>query len=241
MPAEPFQPDDLASALPDIPRWVEVRGMLLSGRGRILQLDTRSPLSAVVRQDDTGLAAVLGCPPASCIVEGASRAKELLVAREDADWVAAALPEWHRERAVLHQLATDATLPHVPRGAVRDLRLEELGQIVGLDETLRSELTVELHAGTTVAAALDGGRPVAFCYAGAATERWWDIAIDTLEPFRRQGHATRCVTYQIRRQAGAGRYPVWGAMLSNAPSKRMAERLGFVAVDSIEVFSRPET
>ena len=106
-------------------------------------------------------------------------------------------------------------------------------------EALRDELTIESRAGTPIAAACVDEHPVAFCYAGAVTETLWDVSIDTLELYRRRGFAAQCAAYLIRRLAEDGKRPVWGAAESNAPSARLAAKLGFTPVDSLVVLRRP--
>ena len=108
-----------------------------------------------------------------------------------------------------------------------------------MPDPLRNELAIESRAGTPITAALLEARPVAFCYAGAITETLWDVSIETLEPYRRRGFAAQCAAYLIRRLAKVGKRPVWGATASNAPSARLAAKLGFTPVDSLMVFMRP--
>lgn len=74
---------------------------------------------------------------------------------------------------------------------------------------------------------------MAFCYAGATTESLWDVAIDTLEAHRRKGHATRAFTFMARHMAAQGKQPVWQALEENPASWRLAEKLGFEAVDEL--------
>jgi GNAT superfamily N-acetyltransferase len=233
--------ESFLTAVPDIPRWVEARGMLLGGEGRALGVEgpavpTGVP-SGVIVQVGAQLAAVVGQPRASAIQEAAALVDELLAVPENAAWVAQALPGWIAESAALHVLVDADRLPHVPDGSVRLLAPGELDVIGDMTDELREELAFAMHEGTVVAAALHDGRPVAFCYAGAVTEGWWDVSIDTLAPFRRQGYAARCATYMIRRMAQAGKRPIWGSAASNAASAGLAARLGFVAVDSLVVFS----
>jgi hypothetical protein len=123
---------------------------------------------------------------------------------ENAAWVAAALPGWEVEGATLHVLRDAPRLPPVPPGSVR---LLDAAEVPALDVPgeLHEELLAAVRGGAAIAAALVEGRPVAFCYAGAETERWWDVAIDTLEPYRRQGHAGRWLRRLQRRLGAAGR------------------------------------
>lgn len=226
----------LAGLLPDLPRWVEVRSLLLSGRGSALGVSTTGSPSFVTLEPGGSLAIVVGHPPSDIVLAAASRSQELLAVPENADAVASALPGWRREAATVHVLGSDGPLPTVTSGMVRELRRDELLAIP--DPALRAELLAESEDGTPIAAAFVGERPVAFCYAGSVTERWWDISIDTLEPYRRQGYAAQCVAFCIGRMAQLGKQPVWAAVSSNVASSGLAARLGFRPVDTLFVFSR---
>ena len=158
---------------------------------------------------------------------------------ENADWVTLALPNWTSESATLHVLGDLSLLPESSSESVRLLNPGEICAISDLPFTLREELEIESCAGTTIAAAWLAEPPVAFCYAGAVTETLWDVAIKTLTPYRRRGYATKCFHYLARLMAQDGKQPVWGATKSNLASARLAAKLGFVAVDSLLVYSRP--
>jgi RimJ/RimL family protein N-acetyltransferase len=100
---------------------------------------------------------------------------------------------------------------------------------------LREELEDATRNGR-IAAGLDDGAPVSFCYAGSVTETWWDVAIDTLPGYRRKGHAARVASFMIRHMTVKQLKPVWGALEQNPASWRLARRLGFVATDELAVF-----
>jgi hypothetical protein len=224
----------LARLLPDLPRWVEVRSMLLSGQGFALGVAV-GPTPVFVALEPDGLGIVVGHPPHDVIRTAAGRVREVLAAPEDAEWVGSALPHWRREPATIHTLDSDARLPTVPAGIVREIQSGQLEAVP--DRALREELLSESAEGTRIVAAYAGEIPVAFCYAGSVTERWWDIAIDTLEPYRRMGYAALCVSFRIREMALLGKRPVWGAVRSNVASLGLAARLGFRGVDTLLVFT----
>lgn len=207
--------------------------MLLSGECEILGLEGGTDF--VVR--DPELISVVGHPSQETIREAVSRERvDLLAFPENRDHVTAALPGWTGVRATLHLLGDNPMLPEVAEGSVRWLAASEINTIEGLPPELRSEL--ELGAeGSPVVAALEDGRPVAFCYAASRTEGLWDIAIDTLAGHRRRGHAARCVSYMIEHMKPLR--PVWGAEETNAASLGLAARLGFVPVDELIVFHPP--
>lgn len=211
--------------------------MLLSGTGRPVGAVATSPVAFVALHTDDDQAVVVGHPEREDIQKAAAIAQELLAVPENADWTAAALPRWKQEAATIYTAATLDRVRAVPPGVVRQLTAEELADIPDRHAVLRDELLVEARAGTPVFAAFAGQQPAAFCYAGSVTERWWDISIDTLEPFRRQGYAAQCVAHVIQHMTEQGRMPVWGALESNTASARLATKLGFNPVDTIIVFS----
>jgi predicted GNAT family acetyltransferase len=67
-----------------------------------------------------------------------------------------------------------------------------------------------------------------------------DVSIDTLEPYRRRGHASKVVHFLVEHYAAQGRQPVWGALVSNRASLALAERLGFAPVDALSVLCAPD-
>ncbi len=233
--------DRLARALPDIPRWVETRSMLLSGRCEIFGLEGRTEPCFVVRdseEHEERLVSVVGRPAEGAIREAVTRNRNggiVLAPPETESHVLAALPDWKTTRATLHLLGDAPQLPHVPAGAVRLIAPSELSSIDGLPPDLLSELRVAARR-LPIAASLVGGRFVSFCYVAAQTEGLWDISIDTLAEHRNRGHAARCVTYMIGYMQRRGKQPVWGAEETNPPSLRLAAKLGFVPVDELIVF-----
>ena len=232
-------PEAVARLLPDEPRWVEVRGMLLTGMGRPVGEVVTSPVTFVALHAGDDQAAVVGRPAHELIQNGAASATELLAVPENADWVTAALPGWQLESATIHTLSNLDLIHTVRTGVVREVAIPELTGLPVQYAALRDDLLVEARSGTPVFAAFAGEEPAAFCYAGSVTDRWWDISIDTLEPFRRQGYASQCVAHVIRRMEAQGKLPVWGALESNSASARLATKLGFSPVDKVVVFSLP--
>lgn len=238
-----MQTTHLADLLPDIPRWVEVRAALLSGRGEVMALREKPALSFIVRDPDGDLLMVVAAADGDAIRAAAATLgpdAEVICAPEDADHVADALPGWRRMRAVLHRLRDPARLPPPRDPDVRFLRPSEIEEIEGLTEDLRGELRSAEAEGAPVAAVFVEGRPMSFCYPGSVTELLWDISIDTLPEFRRRGLAGRCVAHVIRHMWTVGRMPVWGALVDNPASWRLALKLGFEPVDEIALFQSPE-
>lgn len=228
----------LIRSLPDTPQWVETRSALLSGRGEVFGFDEIGELHFIVRDPEEKVAFVVGRPAEDAIREAVSRDGEgyIVVAQlGDAAHVAAALPGWKASRATIHLLGDAPRLPHVPAGAVRLLEASELVSLVGLPPRLRSELAVAARR-SHIAAGIEDGHPVSFCYAAARTEDLWDISIDTIEEHRRRGHAGRCVSFITEQMGKEGLRPVWGAEEWNRASLGLAEKLGFVPVNELFVF-----
>jgi GNAT superfamily N-acetyltransferase len=250
--------------LPDEPRWLDVRGMLLSGRAEVRTAPGEHPShdGFVVVVPDASIVAVVGQPPASTILDAAAGLGgdvNVLAQHEDAGLVAATLRDWGRRTAILHVLpgvmgweadedpgarvftrANAPRLEHVPE----PLRLELL-------DALRGRTTARFVPGALpapppmtgahtvpMAAAWSGPLPVAFCYPVWQTARWWDVSIDTLEAHRRRGFGARAARALIRHLRATGRAPVWGALDSNGASRALAARLGFIEATSISVFAR---
>jgi GNAT superfamily N-acetyltransferase len=243
------EPARLAALLPDVPRFVETRAMLLEGSCEILGLeeDAASP-SFVVRDGEEDLVCVVGYPVREAVAEAVARtgnAGAVIAMPENVSRVAQAISGRDPQPTILHLLGEAERLP----GAAEDepVRLlsgpEELRLLPpGLRTELRVELERALRRGTPTVAAFVGGVPVSFCYVASETEGLWDVSIDTLEEHRRRGHAARCVASLIRHMRGtAGKEPVWGAVESNAPSMGLAAKLSFVSVDRVFVFEPPRS
>lgn len=231
--------------VPDVPRWVEARAMLLAGCGRVFERGDE----LLIRNERPGGQLIVAVTPPSVelldrALEGRSRS-EVLCAAEDEDVLRSRLPGWPSERAVLFGLtAFDALVP--PDPGVRVLGHED--SLDHLEPGLRAEMERARLEGT-VFATFDGGssatdtsearRAVSFAYAYWKTEGLFDISIDTVASHRRRGLARRAVSELIRYERSAGRSPVWGAMASNRASQQLARGLRFEPVDELAVFTSP--
>lgn len=227
----------IARRLPDLPRWIEARDLLLWNPCEIFGVE-EPELACVLRDPETKFLFVVGAPAKSTL-ERAIRENgggaQIIAPMEQAAQLAAALPGWTVERIIVHRLGGAARLPDVPAGAVRFLEPDSLPHF----ET-DARLARELASAATyspIAATFVDGRPVSFCYSGATTEQWWDVAIDTLPAHRRQGHAALCVSFMILHMRAAGREPIWQALASNPASLRLAHKLGFTPVDELALLT----
>jgi GNAT superfamily N-acetyltransferase len=248
-------PAVLADLLPDEPAWVDLRGILLSGRCAVFAGEDPR-LGFVARSWDFPFAAVAGRPDAGTVRRAVADAEQsgiidawaewhVLVPPDAAPGVAAALPGWARREVVLHRLA--GALPassQPPAGS--EVRLFPEGSAAGgvdlshLPGELAQEMGLDYVASRPLAAASVDGRAVAFCYAPFVTETLWDVAVDTLAPYRRRGLAAACFKALAAHLAVGGRRPVWGAMAANVPSMRLAARLGFTPAAPLASFVRPK-
>jgi GNAT superfamily N-acetyltransferase len=244
-----MQPRDLAARLPDAAHCIDLRGLLLSGRCRVFPEWPAEGEGFVARSIDFPYAAVAGTPSREAIlaaVDGADAAAtawageesvgewHLLVPPETADAVQAMLPPaWQRREVVLHSLAGDVPAAgEAPPGT--DVRLAPDGHAAAgfdlshLPPALGREYAGEHVGCRPLAAAFVDGRAAAFCYAPISTETLWDVAVDTLEPYRRRGLAAACYRLLAAHLAEEqGLAPVWGALAENRASIRLAAKLGF--------------
>lgn len=227
----------LAALLPDVPRYVETRGMLLEGCCEVLGLEEGPSISFVTRDGEEKLVCVVGRPARKAVSEAVARnggVGEVIAMPENVARVADVLSGWEALPVAAHLLGEDERLPEAPEGAVRFL--SGTGEIGDLPPDLRAELARTLRDGTPVAAAFVGDAPVSFCYAGWETEGLWDVSIDTLDGHRRRGYAAWCAACVIRHMRDRGKEPAWHALESNTASMALAARLGFVAVDRFFLF-----
>lgn len=240
MPPDPALAE-LAATLPDLPRWVAPRGLLLDGRCEVLLgPEGRRGAGFVVLERDGQEAFAVHRPVASLAQQLAGRTpsvRSVLAPIENAESWRALLPGWREQPAVLHVHPAPETLP-APFHPTRFLTLEDVAALGDVPEALVQELGRALQRGP-VAAAFEGPRAVSFCHAAYRTERWFDLSIDTLESHRRRGFATSAAAFLVRHQLGQGRRPVWGALDADLPSIALARKYGFRAVDRMVVFVAP--
>jgi GNAT superfamily N-acetyltransferase len=234
----PVPTDELAARLPDLPRLVETRAMLLSGACEVLG-DPQGG-NYVVRSLDKTLAAIVGRPSPAAIRDAATRTDGVdILCPEDATGAAGwALPEWNARPAMIHVLG-DARAPARPDPPL-DVRLvggEERVPLGHLPAPLRQEMEAARRR-SPFSVGFAAGVPASFAYAPWQTESLCDVSIDTLEGYRQRGLGSATAWLLIDHMRARGKRPVWGAMEGNVASLRLAARLGFVPVDRLFVISR---
>ncbi|MBX9604247.1 MAG: GNAT family N-acetyltransferase [Bryobacteraceae bacterium] len=230
-PAPSFE-HSLAATLPDIPRWVETRSMLLGGRAEVLTGERGIQQGWAALSRANRHAGIAGDPGPDVIRRLSRIVDELGGSILTAADTAIEIPGWEPERALLFTLPCELPVPGSFETRLIDAR--DLASFHEAPPDLLQELrTVIRHA--PMAATFRGGDPVSFCYA-IETETLWDISIDTLQPYRGQGYGSACVSWMIREMRRRGKEPVWGALESNIASLRLAQKLGFQPVDEILVW-----
>jgi hypothetical protein len=214
--------------VPDEPRWVEARAMLLAGAPA-----TPAGRGWVIASPADELAVAFGDVDAAAVTALVTRGTLLCAIERDDLTRALEGKGWLAERAVLHTLPDPDLLPD-DEGAMPLGPGEDLGH---LPPPLAAELERALREQHAVHAVWVDGKPVSFAYAPWRTERWFDVSVDTAPGARQLGLATRAAAAMIRAGRADGREPVWGAAERNFASLRLGARLGFVATDAIWVIS----
>jgi hypothetical protein len=184
--------NQLAAALPDEPRWLEPRGMLLTGRSTIFGGTTVED-GFVVRLVHGAFSAmaVVGRPPCEAIlsaIDGTTALTPIVAQTVDAAHVAQCLESadqaWSGERAILHLLTAPAPRP-APAPHL-DVRLLTHGDSLDhLPAGLRHEMT---HAQDVapVAAVFVEGRSSSFCYVEAFEDNGGVRVIAVLDAERKR-------------------------------------------------------
>jgi len=221
--------EELLSMIPDAPRYVEARAYLLSGEGAIFG----DGAGAVIASPDRMSFSVYGTPYASAIDEALVDHIREAAVFGGVDSRDSLVQYFGREGepAQIHWLHGSRFHPMTPREPAKVEVLTNSQRIGHVTGDLRDELEDALAHGP-VAATCVGGMPVSFCY-GTESETWWDVAIDTLEPFRRRGLAAAAFERMMELMTERGKQPVWGAVESNRASMGLAKRLGFVPCDRL--------
>lgn len=247
--------EELLGLVPDEPRWIDYRGLLLSGRCRVWAEDDPAR-GFVARAFDDPFAVAWGEPAVEAIraaPAGGGRLDEVLVAPgPGAERAAAALPGWRPERVTFHVLPGDgqpgrwsAIEPPEDAGLamLAPVSPPVAPDLSGLPPALRSEVAGLLARVQPLIVARvppgDAGRIVSVCSAAWETETLWDVSIETVPEHRRRGLAAACFAALAAWMAAErGKRPVWGAHESNPASLALAARLGFVRDSELLTFRR---
>ena len=251
--------DACLRALPDLPRWVETRDLLLNDCDLWVGEVTPEHGCFVAWDDEDELASLVHWPdrlvPSGALLAGwldaarraAGDCSELLSFGAARSLLAGPLDGWSAESVAVFALG-DWIGPgdHGELVAAQRFRswVEE-GRLQHLEAEVLEELTDVASDGQEIAVAFaqhdSAPLPVSFCYAASLSESLWDVSIDTVPSHRRRGHAQIAVRSMIEAMAQpgrGGRAPVWCAAASNPASSSLARRLGFIQVDAIDYWQR---
>ena len=245
------KPAYLASLLSDEPRWIDLKGLLISRRCDIWS-ESEPEEGFVARSWDYPIAALHAMPGASLIrqavEEGRTASQSLFLTDE---WqllappsrratVEAALPGWRRRGVRLFRWEGELERPDLDVDARIDLLPDGHGA-VGLSfdhvpATSRHEYNLDWVARRPMAIAIVEGLPVTFCYAAFTTETLWDVSIETIKSYRRRGLAAATFLSLARHMGDHGLIPAWSAMEDNPGSLGLAAKLGFVPDTQIDAW-----
>jgi RimJ/RimL family protein N-acetyltransferase len=132
----------------------------------------------------------------------------------------------------LHYVLSDKT-PAFSNQAVRRLTIDDLELLEAAPPELYGSFWSSARAllieGIATGVVMDG-KIVATARLTSISDRYADIAVDTLPDFRGQGLATAADTVVIRAAQEMGKTPVWSTDEHNIALRRVAGKLGFIEV-----------
>ncbi len=230
--------EKLASKLPDNQLLLDTRGSLLS---RPCELFGQTKEDFVIRRFDAPLICVFGKPAISAIQKSVSKSVqevEVLTYQESLVQVSSALNDWPKEAAIIHEFSNPPDMKKEIDGQVRLADEDELSWVRDDFPELAKEL-LDAAPHSPIAAFFVENRPVSFCFSTCESESLWDVSIETLPNYQRKGFAECCARFMIRYMLKKGKQPSWGALESNISSLNLAQKLGFVPVGELFLFSRP--
>ncbi len=220
----------LLASLDDIPRWVETRDLLLNPNSCLQIFSAPNSFAVWLEQDAIG--AIIGTPTEP--LGGISHCDEILAFNNNYQMLANLLPTHLCEHANIYQQSGEVGKS---THSVRSLTLHDIEPLAQSNNALFAELQWALFHGAPAFAALHHEQVVAFAYASAQSEHYWDMSIDTLAEHRQQGFACAAARALINAMNEQGKQGVWGALDSNEASNQLALKLGYQLVDELWLFS----
>ena len=230
---------DVLASLPDLPRWVAARGLLLSRRGFAIDVDESCRI--VCSRRDRLVVPVTITLSAQLEAVAAQEVPDAAILLQDIMLPAARyhLPEWNAEPVTVFTLPIDKArawpVPTWPTGPVTVEQLQSSSQIpAGLLDRL-----LDASSRAPVWAASADGQPLAFCYASQTTESWFEATVETVEPARGRGLGRAATMGLVVDRLLHGLRPVYSCVRSDAAANGLAHKLGFEAVDMLWLMTRP--
>ena len=223
---------DIFSQIPDLPRWVDARGLLLSRRGFVVDaadgcrvvcgradrlivpvtFDLTRELDVIATREVTGGATIL--------------LQEVML--PSARWL---LQDWEAAPATVYALqperARDWRMPQWQTAPISPSQLEAARH---LPNALRATL-LDVQNRSPVWAAMAEGQPLSFAWLTTATEAWFQVWVETVESARGKGLGRAAAMGLIVDRVLRGLRPVVRVPGTDVAGTRLARRLGFEAVD----------
>lgn len=228
----------IVQKLDDIPRLVEVRDILISEECEIFGFREFPELSFILRESETQTIYIVGKPSIdviqNLIVD--SRQDAYIIVINDGTSIASTLIGWIQSHIWVYSLQNPHLLPNDSTIQVEFLDAHKIDKFPDAVVALQNELK-EASEYSLISATFVDNQPVSFCYVASETETLWDISVDTLPDHRRKGYAGLCVAHMIRHMQTQGKQPVWQADEENPASWRLAQKLGFVQVDTLTSYT----
>lgn len=216
---------------------VEIRALLEDPRTQV----AKDATGAVLNNDALDLAAIEG-EPQSALIESLGR--QVSEGRSVLALKPISTPAIAFRRAVVMTLENEerfALARQLAKGRVRKMVAADLLSVD--DAQLRAELAHaferlkaerrHIYVSTERTSTRRSDRAVAFafacyrCWSVGERPGYFDIAVDTCEGFRQQGHALKACAAMIAAERSAKCLPVWGADAENIASVATARSLGF--------------
>mgnify|MGYP001175455066 CR=1 FL=1 len=128
-----------------------------------------------------------------------------------------------------YSLRTLEDVYHVLDGSMPPVEAHPAARLLTPDDAalLEGMPLDSLDDGTIIAAAIMEGEIVALAHTFAWSARYVDLGVTTHEAWRGQGLGTSVAALVARAVRERGLVPVWSCATHNAPSLRIARRLGF--------------
>ena len=223
---------DIFSQIPDLPRWVDARGLLLSRRGFLV--DAADGCRVVCGRADRLIVPVTFDLPreldalAAREVTGGATILLQEVMLPSARWL---LQDWEAVPATVYALQPDRARDwRMPQWQTSPISPSQLEAARHLPNGLRATL-LDVQNRSPVWAAMMDGQPLAFAWSMTATESWFQVWVETVEPARGKGLGRAAAMGLIVDRVLRGLRPVLRVAGTNLAGARLARRLGFEAVD----------
>jgi GNAT superfamily N-acetyltransferase len=216
----------LLAATPDIPRWLEVRALLLNAESEILG---GRETSGVVVHTGARLIGIAGMPPAEVLRDAVARcAGDAVVVADPGQigFVTGALPRCSVRRAGRFVFRRES-LPAGPRRRhrVRPVSRSEVLEAEDVPEELRACL-LRASGMANVVAAFASGKPVSFAAVNWETETLCDLYAETLPGLRGRGYAEASLDRMVREARFRGKLAAGVVEWSNPQSLSLVKKLG---------------